>query len=266
MKNISKILAVTLVLLTLIAANAYSAEDATKIMEKSSQAYYYAGDDGRAKVTMTLTNKRGKERKRVFTMLRLDAPDSAEQKYYIYFYKPSDVKKTTFMVHKKVGEDDSRWLYLPALNMVKRIAASDKHSSFIGSDFSYEDVSGRAVSDDTHELLREDKIGDYDVYVIKSTPKEKETFSNVIHYIDKKTLLPIKREYFNKKGKAVKLFDAQEIKIVADIPTVTKRRMTNLKKNHNTLVEFTTVEYNVGIKDKIFSERYLKKAPKKWIK
>ena len=245
---------------------AHAAESADEIMEKSNTVYFYAGDDGKADVTMKLINKKGKERKRVFTMLRKDTVDGGEQKYYIYFKEPKDVKKTTFMVIKNIDSDDARWLFIPVINMVKRIAASDKHSSFVGSDFSYEDVSGRATSDDTHELVKEDKVGDYDVYVIKSVPKEKAAFVHVMHYIDKATYLPIKREYVNKKGEVGKLFESIDIKTVQDIPTVTKRKMSDLKSGHHSIVEFNKIDYNVGVDDGIFKERYLKNPPKKWIR
>jgi len=268
MKNIIKIITVVFAFTALISLNAKtaSAEDAAAIMDKSNNIYFYAGDDGRAEVTMKLINKKGKERLRVFTMLRKDTTDGGEQKYYIYFHKPGDVKKTTFLVIKSIEDDDSRWLFIPVISMVKRIAASDKHSSFVGSDFSYEDVSGRATGDDTHELVKEDKSGDYDVYVIKSTPKEEGQFTHIMNYIDKKTYLPVKREYVNKNGEIYKTFDALEIKNVQDIETVTKRRMTDNKSGHLSLVEFDEIEYNMGIEDNIFSERFLKNPPKKWIK
>src|SRR4030067_856089 len=57
--------------------------------------------------------------------------------------------------------------HLPASKRGKRTAANDKRSSFVGSDFSYEDVSGRAVEEDNHTLLREDKYGGIEDRVIK---------------------------------------------------------------------------------------------------
>ena len=72
-----------------------------------------------------------------------------EQKFFMYFFQPADVKDMTFMVYKYPAKDDDRWLFVPAINMVRRIAAQDKTSSFVGSDFTYEDVSGRDLHDDT---------------------------------------------------------------------------------------------------------------------
>lgn len=149
-----------------------SAQNAEEIMKQSHLIYYYAGDDGVAEVNMTIVNDKGKERNRRFTMLRLDESDGGNQKYYTYFYEPSDVQRMTFMVHKAASGSDRRWIYVPSVDLIKPIAADDKNSSFVGSHFSYEDVSGRLWTEDNHKLLREDTVGGSHVWVIESTPKQ----------------------------------------------------------------------------------------------
>ncbi|MBV1886620.1 MAG: outer membrane lipoprotein-sorting protein, partial [Parvibaculaceae bacterium] len=119
------------------------------IVDKANHIAYYQGDDGKAKVTMTITDNQGRERTRHFIILRKDgAADEGAQKMYVYFRRPADVNKTTFLVWKQAGQADDRWLYLPALDLVKRIAASDERTSFVGSHFFYEDVSGRTPTED----------------------------------------------------------------------------------------------------------------------
>src|SRR3989338_7982395 len=132
----------------------------TDIIAKSRLTFYYAGYDMRAKVLMELINKDGQKRVRELTMLRKDYEEGGNQKYFMYFHKPADVKDTTFMVYKYTNKDDDRWLFIPAINLVKRIAANDKYSSFVGSDFTYEDVSGRKPDEDRHTLLRKEKLGE----------------------------------------------------------------------------------------------------------
>ena len=128
--------------------------DVKTIVNKANLAAYYQGKDAKAKVKMTITDKKGQTRFREFIILRKDIKDGGDQKYYIYFRKPADVRKMVFMVHKHTGikKDDDRWLYMPGLDLVKRIAGGDKHTSFVGSHFLYEDVSGRNIDADTHEL------------------------------------------------------------------------------------------------------------------
>jgi outer membrane lipoprotein-sorting protein len=238
-----------------------------EIIKKSHLSMYYAADDGIADVKMTIVNSRGKERIREFSMLRLDIEDGGKQDYYTYFKKPHDVSRLTFMVHKMPNATDNRWLYVPAVDLVKRISADDKGSSFVGSDFTYEDVSGRHWSEDNHQIVKEAKLGDNDVYIIESTPKEKyKGFSRKVSYIDKKHYLPLKEEYYNKKDELVRVFTADKIEMINNIMTPTVRKMENVKKNQHTTVEFANIQYNIGVGEEIFSERYLKNPPRKFIK
>jgi hypothetical protein len=129
--------------------------DVQTIVNKANIVAYYQGKDGKAKVKMTITNKKGQKREHQFIILRKDVEDGGDQKYFVYFQKPPDVRKMVFMVHKHADpkKDDDRWLYLPAFSLVKRIAAGDKRTSFVGSDFLYEDISGRSLAEDKHELI-----------------------------------------------------------------------------------------------------------------
>ena len=169
-----------------------------------------------------------------------------------------------FLVWKQSKGDDDRWLYLPAIDLVRRIASSDKRSSFAGGAFTYEDVSGRRTSDDTHELIGEETINNQAVYVIKNTPKDADAveFAYYIARIDKETFLPVRGEYFDKAGKHYRTIEVLDTTLIDGIPTVIKARAENLDKGLKTVVEFQDVKYNVGIKESIFKERYLRKPPK----
>jgi outer membrane lipoprotein-sorting protein len=228
---------------------------------------YYAADDGMTDVTMTIVNSSGKERLREFTMLRKDLVEGGKQDYYTYFRKPHDVSRLSFMVHKIPDATDNRWLYIPSVDLIKRISADDKNSSFVGSDFTYEDVSGRHWSEDNHTLLKEDTYNGRDVYVIESIPKEPyKGFAKKISFIDKEYMLPLKEEYYDKKGELERVFTAEDLVDVDGFMTPTLRKMENVRKNQYTTVKFDNIKYNVGIGEDIFSERYLKNPPREFIK
>lgn len=240
---------------------------ADEVMKKAQAAFLYPGKDFKARVMMKLVSKGGQERVREMTMLRKNFGEAGgDQKYFIYFFQPADVKDMAFMVYKYPKKDDDRWLFVPAISMVRRIAAQDKRSSFVGSDFTYEDISGRDVEDDTHAISREEKLGARDCYVIKSTPKAADVdYGHKLSWIDKATSLPIKEEYYDKRGELYKTFTAAEIRDVKGFPTVTKRTMKNLQSGHTTEVSYIKADYNINIEDSLFSERFLKQPPKKWI-
>jgi outer membrane lipoprotein-sorting protein len=263
-------LAVGLLLILYLGRGVVSAQEpvlsAEEIIVKSRLAFYYAGNDGKARVTMELINKAGQKRIRELTMLRKDYAEGGKQKYFTYFHRPSDVKGTTFMVYKYPDKDDDRWLFIPAINMVKRIAANDKYSSFVGSDFTYEDVSGRKPDEDSHAILKEEVLNGKGCFVIESIPKGASEYTKRISWIDKTNFLPLKEEFYDKQNELYRQFEAQKIEDIDGIPTVTKRVMRNLKTGHRTEVTFQEVKYNLGLEDNIFSEQYLRRPPLKWIR
>lgn len=249
-----------IIALVLIAGTpVFAAPSADEIVTLANQASYYAGEDGRAHVKMTITAADGGERSREFVILRKDLPHD-DQKFYVYFETPADVYKMAFLVWKNVAREDDRWLWLPALNLKKRIAPGDKRTSFVGSDFYYEDVSGRSLDEDRHELIEETATR----YVIRNTPKNPSTveFSHYIVQIDKTTYLPVKAEYFDQSGTVYRVVEALEVATVQGYPTVTKAAARDLLSGSTTINHFTQIEYDLGLQERIFTERFLRRAPR----
>src|SRR5690606_14917281 len=215
---------------------------------------YYLGADGRSQVQMLITDDQGRKRQRSFTILRRALPASdelaanaylGEQQFYVYFHRPADVNKMVFMVHKKLDGNDDRWLYLPALDLVKRIAASDKRTSFVGSDYFYEDVSGRSLDADIHEL--EEVTDNY--YVLKHIPKDPKSveFGHYIMYVHKDSFIPVQTEYFDGNGDKYRIAKALKVETIQGYSTVTQASMENLKTGSKTLMKYSQVSYDVGI-------------------
>ncbi len=255
-----------LVCLVLSGGDAVGAEekapDVAEIVNKANLAAYYQGEDGKARVEMTITDKKGQQRYREFVVLRKDVEDGGDQNYYIYFRRPADVRRMVYMVHKHadIKKDDDRWLYLPSIDLVKRIAAGDKRTSFAGSDFLYEDVSGRSLQEDSHELVKTTN----DSYVVKNVPKEPDTveFKYYNVSIDRKNYMPMKMEYYDEKGELYRVIESVELKEIQGYPTVVKAVVSDLKTGSKTEMAFSEVEYDIKLED-IFTERYLRNPPRK---
>lgn len=275
-------------LLLALAAPAQEAQDTPKaeeqktptveqIVEAANRVGYYQGKDGRAQVEMEIVDAQGRKREREMTILRRDQPNPAakadeadddsycgEQRFYVRFKRPADVDKTTFLVWKKPGEDDDRWLYLPALDLVKRVSSADKRSSFVGSNFCYEDVSGRHVQADEHTLVETTKS----YYVVESKPKDKASveFAAYKMWIHRATFVIVKVEYRDDKDEVYRTYEALGVETIQGRPTVTKARMKDLRTKGETTVTYKDVAYDIGLPEDIFTERYLRQAPRKFMK
>jgi len=240
-----------------------------QIVDRGLRANYYKGSDGRARVKMSILDTQGRERSRELTILRKDAlpegEDNAEdtflgdQKFYVYFHRPSDVRKMVFMVWKHTASDDDRWLYLPSLDLVKRIASSEERTSFAGSHFFYEDVSGRNKNEDTHELVETTE----NYYVLKSTPKNPDEveFAYSRMWLHKDTFIATQTKYYDESGENYRTYTALKVEEIDGYPTVTKSRMEDSRIGGHTDLEYSGVQYDMGLPDNIFTERYLRRPP-----
>jgi outer membrane lipoprotein-sorting protein len=237
---------------------------AEEIMKESHLAQYYAGDSGRANVEMKIVNKRGKERRREFVIVRKDMEEGGDQRFYIYFKAPGDVRRMSFLAWKNPHGEDARWIYVPAIDLVRQISARDKFSAFAGSDFTYEDVSGRHWLEDTHTLKGEETINDKSAYVLESVPAKgrKSSYTRRVTWVDKETKLPIKSEYYGKGDKLERVFEVTGTADVAGHMTVTSQTMANIKKKSKTTVEFKDIEYDVSVDDAVFTEDRLRTPPR----
>jgi outer membrane lipoprotein-sorting protein len=244
------------------ALGAQALTDVDEIVERANVAAYYAGDDGRAEVRLTISDAQGRKRIRQFYILRRDRDDGGDQDYAVLFTRPADVRNTVFLVNKHVGKDDDRWLYLPDLDLVKRIAAGDKRTSFVGSDFLYEDVSGRSVQEDTHQLIETTDTQ----YVVGNTPLDPGSveFSSWTMWIDKTSFLPMTMEYLDEQGQVFRRIEALEVQEIDGHPTVTRMKVSDLRSGGSTVSDFRNVEYDLGIPESVFTERTLRSPSRQW--
>jgi len=237
------------------------AQSAQEIANRSSAAHYYAGGDGRANMSMKISG--GRSRDMVILRKNLGGAN-AEQNVYVHFSRPADVNNTAFLVWKHPRASDDRWIYLPALDAVRRIAASDERTSFVGSHFFYEDMSGRSPYEDNHTLA--ETTGDY--YILESTPKSSRgvEFARYRSYIHKGTFLPTRVEYFNSRGQNYRTYEALSVQTIQGVPTVVQAKMSDSTMGGSTTISLARVRYGLGLPNDVFSERSLRAAPTEYLR
>ncbi|MDN3647455.1 outer membrane lipoprotein-sorting protein [Reinekea marina] len=212
-------------------------------------------------MTMILVDNKGKQR------IRAMQSQSADMGSYdaslLFFLEPADVKGTGFLMkdYKAANEDDDQWMFLPSLGKAKRIAGSDKTGSFMGSDFSYADMSKRNLEDWQFKLLKEDEVNDQKVWVIEALPVseavvEKTGYVKTISYVRQDNFLPIRGiNYLEKKGE-VKLLNVAETKLINGYWINTKVQMISQKNGktvHRTQMSTTDIIVDANIDQNSFT-------------
>lgn len=263
MKTLMRLTIISLVF-HLGSALATDLTDVNEIVKRANLTAFYQGNDGRAETRMKIVDANGREQIRQFFIIRKDVVDAGDQNFYVLFSRPSDVKGTAFLVKKHVNGEDDRWLYLPSLDLVKRISAGDKRTSFVGSNFFYEDVSGRGLNEDNHNLLETTETH----YVVDNTPKQpaEVEFSHYKVWINKASFVPEKTEYYNRQDKLYRRVTASRIETVDGFPTATRMRVDDLESGGYTLSEMRYIHYNLNLPADIFTERSLRNPPYQWLK
>lgn len=208
---------------------------------------------------MKLINARGQAKVRQMSMKVLEGVDA--DKSLMEFDTPADVKGTRFLSYEYINKDDDQWLYLPALKRVKRIASKNKSGAFMGSEFSYEDLSAFNVKKYTYSGdATLGKLDAKDVYIGQSVPISKYSgYTKVISYVEKSTFLIQKIDYYDRKKKLLKSSYFENYQKFGKINRIGKITMKNIQNDKTTILTWNKEEINTGLSSKNFHKRYLKK-------
>lgn len=208
-------------------------------------------------ITMLLRNRRGTVRER--KMFSRTLQREGLNKTLTRFLAPQDVAGTSFLFLEQKGRDDDHYMYMPSLKMVKRIVGSQKNASFMGSDFSYADMESRDLEAASYQRRADEKIGTTDCYVIDATPVDKSAYSKIRTWVRKKDVVFVRTQYFDPKGKLLKVAFVKEVKKVGDRAIPSRIKVTNEKTNHSTLMVIPMVKLRRDLSEAEFTVRSLKK-------
>jgi hypothetical protein len=187
----------------------------------------------------------------------------------VRFTQPADIKGTAFLVWEQPNADDERFLYLPSLGRVRRIAGSEAQESFVGSDLTYEDIGGREFENYTYRLIESPAPSPWtapdgsrhQVFLLESRNRDAGArFPRVVSHVRKDNFVVVRAEIFNKRNELQKTFDAVRLEKVSGYWTVLEMRMADSVERTRTELVLEKVEYDIGLKPDDFSRRELERG------
>lgn len=268
MKKVFNILLVFVLILSF--SSGVSAITGHEVMEKVNQGEGVESTHGL--LGMDLIDAEGNVKLRTLEMWSITRGEADLMSIVMEFRAPASVAGTRFLMVENKDRDDDQHIYLPSLGRVRRISSSQEDSAFMGSDFTYSDMSqlqSSDIDDDNHKLLREETLDDYECYVVESTPKNQKdsNYGRRIQWISKKHLMPVKVEMYNKKtGELEKVLTVkQNIARINGHWTPFWGKIENIETGHSTVLYVKRsdsgapfIEYNKKINPNRFTPNFLK--------
>jgi hypothetical protein len=217
--------------------------------------------------TMSLINDKGQTRERRNTTYSQLQPNGVDSKVLVKFTAPADVKGTAFLQVQHMQADDDEWIFLPALGKSRRLVANNKKDSFVGSDFSYGDISLPSVDLFTHRLTGSGPVNGEDCLVVESTPKSDQTksdlgYSRKVTWLRVSNLLEAKIEYYDLSGRLWKTQLVTNPKLLEPDTghwIALRREMLNQQTGHKTVLTFENVSVSAPVSEELFTTRYLER-------
>ncbi len=230
-----------------------------------------ARDDGQRlsqTLIMQLVDSRGSVRERRTRNLRKDFDDG--RRSLIFFETPKNVKDTGFLTFDYPAPDreDDLWLYLPALRKVRRIATADRGGSFVGTDFSYEDIKlGTRLSahDYAWKTLGREPCDELSCILIEGSAVDDETadelgYARLKAWVDPEIWMVRRAEFWDEHGRPLKQVRVGEIRRVDGRWTPHRLEALNHRSGHRTIFRIEDPDYEVELPDDLFTRRSLRRG------
>ncbi|HEX3020373.1 MAG TPA: outer membrane lipoprotein-sorting protein [Chitinispirillaceae bacterium] len=172
---------------------------------------------------------------------------------------PAKDNGTSFL---KRGND--LWQWLPSIQRTIKIPGSMMNQSWMGSDFTNDDLVREAsvVDDYNHRLISDTLIDGKPAYQIEMIPKPQApvVWEKVIVYVTKEEYNFRKELFYGENGKLVNIMKLNNVKKMdgRDIPTNWEMIPVD-KKDQKTVIELQTIKYNVQINEEFFSLQNLRR-------
>ena len=234
--------------------------DVQELLEASDQVMHPENLQGAFR--MALISPRGNQRTMEVMAYQRRQSETREDRLFIFTHPPS-VEGTGLLVHSYHHEDDRMWIYLPAVDVMKRVNLSTSGGGyFMGSDFTYSDLISAPREEFHFELLGEAEVNGEACYLVSKRGntraiERKYGYSLEEHYIRKSDLVTVRIVFYDLAGDLLKELRVQEVQIIGPYRYPSHVVMENMQTGHRSEIAFGDIQVPETIPDEFFTHRYL---------
>ena len=236
-----------------------------QILEKAFESRVLDGSE--AVMSLTIVNSKGQKRVREIAMVTKMYDKGKTEKKLFRFLSPADVKGTGILAFDYDKKDDDMWIFLPALRKTRRIVSSEKSKAFMGSEFSYADMSSPIVENYKLKILKEEKVGGTDCWSIEMLPKndkvaDEEGYSKKILWIGKSDYMLRRTLFYDLDGELLKELIGKNIVLVDSNKKRYRAKhmeMVNKQNKRSSIFKTKKIEFSPDAQDDYFTTTYLER-------
>jgi hypothetical protein len=210
----------------------------------------------------------GETRSKSFNLWRKAASDGVHFRTLTRFLAPAEIKGEGVLFDERANGQNEVLLYLPRYKKVRRVESQSQKSSFMGSSFSYADMTTHGIDDYRHEVAKNEPCpGDAksSCFVVTSTPANESVRAN--HGYAKKTswvrtsdFQTLQTELFDESGalwKRVVFSDVREVDATKHKAIPHQVRVDDLKTKRFSTIQIQKADASSSVSDALFNEQSL---------
>lgn len=193
---------------------------------------------------MILRTASGREALRALTIAQLEVPDDGDMTL-VTFDRPKAIRGTGLLSHAHGDRPDDQWLYLPALRRVKKIGARNRSGPFLGSEFSFEDLTSAPLAKYRDRFLGMAPCAAGRCYQIKRVPLDEYSgYSWQTLWVDREALRIHRIEYYDRQERLKKTLVAEAFEQhQGRFWRATNMVMTNVRTGKSTELRWRNFRY-----------------------
>lgn len=228
------------------------AQDARDILKRSEE--HLRGNTAIAEMTIRI------ERLKWTREMAMKSWSRGDDDFLILITAPAKDKGTAFLKHGR-----ELWNWVPAVERTVKLPPSMMGQSWMGTDFTNDDLvkSASAVDDYDHVLEGEEPQQGRPCWRIRMTPHEDAgvVWDHVLVWIDQQDLLQLRMEFYDEDGELVNTMVNSGIREMGGRMIPVRMEMTPADKpGQRTVIEYVSLVYDRPIPDDFFTVQQLRKV------
>lgn len=234
-----------------IAPHALSGTTSAQALADAVFARPNGGDEVTVNQMQLLRPDGSLQRERSFVSYRRDI-DALDSQVLLRFESPANIRNTGLLIDSSA---DSVWLYLPALDKVRRISSRQQGGRFVQSQVYYEDLKIRQPQEDHHRLLEAGNYRGVTTQVLESMPKSASSsaYTKRVSWIHPELLVPLRVDFYEGGTEPSKRLEVVRMDEIQGYWTVTESLMTDLERGDSTRISVNSISYDTGLPGSLFT-------------